>query len=191
VVLYARNAWDWVTSCYKHNAFYTDAVEDFRTFMRREASRCDFAERREVWSEYFGPRNVKVRLFDKIARKPGILRAFLGVIAPLDTDLVSGAPDDLRVNVGIDDASVRAVLLLNRLARLARLAPDDYRLTSWKDRVRRTGRIGRAVRLVDRRVPGSYWRAGDKKWLSARAGEWNDRFFPRYAPAEDRPFLEF
>lgn len=192
VILYARNAWGFVTSCYKHNVFYTGAVEDFRTFMLREASRCDFAARSETWGEHFGPRNIHVRLFDKISRHPGVLRDFFGVVAPGHAGLATELPDDLRVNVGIDDASVRAVLLLNRIAQwTGRHAHDSPRVTRWKQRMRRRGRLGRAARVVDNVIPGTYWKLADRRWLTAKAQEWNDRFFPRHAPPEDRQFLEF
>ena len=78
-------------------------------------------------------------------------------------------------NVGIDDASVRAVLLLNRIAQwTGRHAHDSPRVTRWKQRMRRRGRLGRAARVVDNVIPGTYWKLADRRWLTAKAQEWND-----------------
>jgi len=191
VVQYARNAWGFLTSNYKHNILHTGMGENFRTFMFREAWRCDYAGRVRAWGQVFGEDRVSMRLFDSMRQRGGVVRDFLELVEPGLWAELADASGEPRLNLSLDDRAVRGVRALNLLAGVLRLDPSGRNpVASWKRRCAGRGRFGRVLAAVDRCLPGKFWAPADQDWLRPRVREWNDAFFPRYAPVEDRRYLE-
>jgi hypothetical protein len=196
IVQVIRNAWAFLVSNYKHNVRYTATTETFRTFIEREAARCDFAARTELWSAAFGPGCVEMPILDKLtaADRDGVVRYVADLIAPeLWPEL--GAPDaDRHLNVGVHDTAVRPLRTVNRLSRLVKADGATSRIGStvstWKARVSGSGSVGRAVQRIDDLTPGAYWKPADRDWLRSRVRAWNDAYLSHYAPAEDRSYLD-
>jgi hypothetical protein len=191
VVQVIRNAWGYLTSNYKSNIGRTSMTDSFRTFMLREAPHLEYARRADAWAAAFGDGSVSMPILDKLAEHGGVVRYFTDLIAPgLYEELAAGEPEP-RLNTSVDDRAVRWLRGLNRFGARTHLdVTEKSALGRLKKRLALQGRAGRAARVVDDIVPGTFWKRSDLEWLRPRVIAWNDDFYPRYAPLADRSYLD-